>query len=267
MLKADLASGYRQFGTHPVDWRFQVYCNGPDEHYIDLACPFGKTNSSLEFCPPVTLFAKSAAVRYGEKFATVPPVLGTHVDDIFGGFKNCSSYQKAKHFRDYLCEVGAIHSIRFNQKTEKTPLPARSQVILGRRYDSCLKRVFTSEKKVMKYRLRIAAALAMELVSRKSLEKLHGCLNYVAVVEPFGRPFLAHLTMAISGEGLDEMIILSKLARLGLRIWDQILKQNKGVSIDFILNRLPRSQSNIFVDASSFWGIRGCCGEDYFMLP
>ena len=24
-IKADLASGYRQFGAHPVDWRFQVY--------------------------------------------------------------------------------------------------------------------------------------------------------------------------------------------------------------------------------------------------
>ena len=62
LIKADLSSGYRQFGTHPVDWRFQVYCNGPNEHYIDLACPFGKTNSSLEFCPPVRLFAESAAV-------------------------------------------------------------------------------------------------------------------------------------------------------------------------------------------------------------
>ena len=65
-IRADLASGYRQFGTHQVDWKFQVYCNGPNEHYIDLAYPFGKTNSSLEFCPPVQLFAKSAAARYGQ---------------------------------------------------------------------------------------------------------------------------------------------------------------------------------------------------------
>ena len=174
MLKADLASGYRQFGTHPVDWRFQVYCNGPNEHYIDLACPFGKTNSSLEFCPPVALFAKSAAIRYGEEFATIGPVLGTHVDDIFGGFKKCQSYRKAKHFRDYLCDVGAALSLNFNQNVEKNPLPARSQVILGRRYDSSLARVFTAKEKVTKYRLRIAAVLAMEIVSVKSLEKLHG---------------------------------------------------------------------------------------------
>ena len=75
-----------------MDWKFQVYNNGPDEHYIDLACPFGKTNSALEFCPPVTLFAKSVTVRYGEKFSTVPPILVTHVDDIFWGFKDCPDY-------------------------------------------------------------------------------------------------------------------------------------------------------------------------------
>ena len=68
LIKADLATGFRQFGTHPADWRFQVYCNGPYEHYIDLACPYGKTNSPLEFCPPVALFADSSSVRYGEAF-------------------------------------------------------------------------------------------------------------------------------------------------------------------------------------------------------
>ena len=104
--------------------------------------------------------------------------------------------------------MGTTLSIHFNQKIEKTPLPTRSPVILGRRYDTCLARVFTAEKKVTKYRLRIAAVLAVELVSLKSLEKLQGCLNYVAVVGPFGRPFLAHLRMAISEEGVDEMVIV-----------------------------------------------------------
>ena len=41
-IKADLKNGYRQFDTHPEDWQFQENCNDPNEHYIDLACPFGK---------------------------------------------------------------------------------------------------------------------------------------------------------------------------------------------------------------------------------
>ena len=98
-VKADLSSGFRQFGTHPKDWIYQVYCNGPREHYIDLACPFGKTNSPMEFCPPVALFAKSAAVRYAERFGGSPPNIGSYVDDIIGGFPHCPSYRKACHFR------------------------------------------------------------------------------------------------------------------------------------------------------------------------
>ena len=76
-IKGDLENGFRQFGTHPVDWRFQVYSNGPREHYIDLACPFGKTNSPLEFCPPVALLAKSLATRYAEVFKVRSPVMDT----------------------------------------------------------------------------------------------------------------------------------------------------------------------------------------------
>ena len=226
-IKADLSAGYRQFGTHPVDWPFQVYCNGRNEHYIDIACPFGKTNSSLEFCPMVTLIAKSMAVRYAQIYGGRKPTLGTHVDDIFGGFKECDDYERACHFRSFMCSVGDVLTVKFNPKPEKTPLPATRQVILGRSYDSTTKRVNTALKKVRKYRLRIASALAVNVVSTKEIEKLHGCLNYVADIEPFGRPFLAHLTMALSEAGEEDTVTLSKLTKLGLKIWDRILCRNK----------------------------------------
>ena len=107
-----------------MDWRFQVYCNGPDEHYIDLACPFGKMNSSLEFCPPVALFARSAAEHYAERFQVERPALGTHVDDIYGGFKIDVSQERALHFRQWLIETGQKLTLLFNMKPSKTPLPA-----------------------------------------------------------------------------------------------------------------------------------------------
>ena len=130
-IKADLEKGFRQFGTHPVDWRFQVYCNGMDEHYIDLACPYGKTNSPLEFCPPVHLFAESAAVRYSQMNNCQAPRLGTHVDDIFGGFPNCNSYELACDFRQYLVNNGRALTIVLNMDEQKTPMPAEKQIILG----------------------------------------------------------------------------------------------------------------------------------------
>ena len=39
---------------------------------------------------------------------------------------------------------------------------------------------------------------------------------------------------------------------------------NTGVSYDFILGNLPRTDFDIFVDASTEWGIGGCCGNQFF---
>ena len=163
--------------------------------------------------------------------------------------------------------MGTALTISFNSKPEKTQMPATIQVILGRRYNSSTKRVNTSEKKVRKYRLRIAAALVMDKIHRKDVQRLHGALNYVADVEPFGRPFLTQLTTAISGANEGNMEHVSVLAKLGLRIWDSILRRSKGSSFDFVLDRLPQSRTNIFLHASSIWGIGGWMGENYFLIP
>ena len=130
-VKADLSSGFRQFGTHPQDWRFQVYCNGYNEHYIDLACPFGKTNSPLEFCAPVALFAKSIVARYSQERGGPTRKLGSYVDDIFGGFPHCPSFLTAYDFRKYLIVKGKLRTVQFNMKAEKTPMPSEKQVLLG----------------------------------------------------------------------------------------------------------------------------------------
>ena len=49
-IKLDLKDGYRQLPVHPSEWRTQVYALDRSEHYIDLAMPFGKANSSKIFC-------------------------------------------------------------------------------------------------------------------------------------------------------------------------------------------------------------------------
>ena len=54
-----------QTARHPDDWRFQVCCNGPNENYIDLVSPFGKTNSSIKFCLPVKLKLPGTVFRMG----------------------------------------------------------------------------------------------------------------------------------------------------------------------------------------------------------
>ena len=116
------------------------------------------------------MVAKSFVTRYEEMYASGRLSIGTHVDDIFGGCKNCTSFQEAAHFRDFISTAGAALTVRFNPKPEKTPMPSKRQVILGRQYDSTTARVNASEKKDRKYRLRIAAVLALHRISSKELE-------------------------------------------------------------------------------------------------
>ena len=190
-------------------------------------------------------------MRYSQQFSVGLPIFGTYVDDIFGGLKSCEEYDQAAHLREFLCKVGSSLTIQFNPKEHKTPLPAKSQVILGRVFNSDTRRVTTAAKKRTKYRLRIAAILSTSTTTRKELEKIHGCLNYVAGVEPFGRPFLANLTTAMTGIEDGDPIVLSRVAICSLKIWEQILRRNKGITMDFILNRIPRAAHDIYVDASS----------------
>ena len=267
IIRADLEHGFRQFGTHPKDWRYQVYCNGPREHYIDLACPFGKTNSTLEFCPPVALFAKSVVARFKEHAPKAIPVLGSYVDDIFGGLEHEASYRKALAFRKYVCDTGTSLSLRFNMKVHKTPLPARRQVVLGCLYDSVDRHVRMAEKKRVKYIDSVRSHLKSSSTTLKALQKLHGYLNFAAEVAPFGRPFLANLTNAMSRAVDKDQIVVTEGMKRSLRIWLRILMANRGVSFDFVLGKLRRGTHDIFVDASTEWGIGGCYGRFYFMFP
>ena len=45
------------------------------------------------------------------------------------------------------------------------------------------------------------------------------------------------------------------------------MRRNRGSSYKFVLNELPFSQNEIFVDASSSWGIGGFLGDSYFSIP
>ena len=79
-------------------------------------------------------------------------------------------------------------------KITKTPPPSKRQIILGIEYDSVSRRIVTAKDKQKKYLRRVRAMIMGYSTTRRLLEKLHGNLNYVADIEPFGRPILAHLT-------------------------------------------------------------------------
>ena len=140
------------------------------------------------------------------------------MDDVFGGCPFCDSYEKSCHFRDYICRKGKALSIKFNEKLTKTPFPSKSQVILGCLWDSCSRRVRTSEKKKVKYLSRISDLLGKETTTVKEILRIHGNLNYAAEVAPFGRPFLAPLSNLTVDKELKDIVNICQLSKMGLRV-------------------------------------------------
>ena len=150
---------------------------------------------------------------------------------------------------------------------KKPPLPARRQIILGCLYDSIARRIKTAEKKRAKYMQRIVQVLLREKATPQEIQRLHGNLNYASVVAPFGRPFLPALLDLIKHKRPTTMVNIRRSTRLSLHIWLKILESNRGISYNFVLNKLPRARNPIFVDASTEWGIGGCCGKWFFQYP
>ena len=109
---------------------------------------------------------------------------------------------------------------------------------------------------------RITELLSKNTCVAKDIHRIHGNLNYAAQVTPFGRPFLAPLSKLVVQKNLKDTVIINDLAKRSLRIWRKILTANRGMSFDFVLGKLPRCQFDVFVDASTEWGIGGCCGPN-----
>ena len=180
--------------------------------------PFGKTNSTLEFCPPIKLFAISAASRWAELHPGLNPVLSSYVDDIYGGIPNCKLYEMSLKLRDYNCAIGAQLTLVFNKKLYKTPLPSQRQVILGCLFDSTSRRMRSAESKVKKYVTRIEELLNTTTAIADKVMSIHGNLNFAANVTPFGRTFLATLSNLTMGRSKSDMVVIGPLAQMGLRI-------------------------------------------------
>ena len=130
-------------------------------------------------------------------------------------------------FRSYIFDAGERLSIEFNMK--KSPVPARRRVILGCMYDSISRRIKTAAKKRAKYMQRIVRVLLRDKTTIPEVQRLHGNLNYAAVVAAFGRPFLAVLLDLIKHRRPTAVVNIRQSTRLSLRIWLKILESNLGI--------------------------------------
>ena len=154
--------------------------------------PFGKANSSKIFCRWASLWFKSCITNFNKTYKA-QAVLGSYVDDAFGGDK---SYSTAQALIQYITSSGERYGTLVN--VSKTRGPAISMVILGLLYRSDLKICALAPKKVKKYSEQITRQLKLRWVTSKDLERMVGRLEFAAWVEPFGRPLLTFLSAYIT---------------------------------------------------------------------
>ena len=259
-VKLDLKDGYRQLAVHPSEWRTQVYALGPEKHYIDIAMPFGKSNSSKLFCRWASLWFESCVARFN-RIHSATAVLGSYVDDAFGG---ADTRKTAKKLIEYITDTGSNLLTLVN--TAKTEGPSPSLVILGLHYCSRSKVCRLDPAKVTKYAVRISELLAAGLASSKDLERIVGNLQFASWVEPFGRPLLSFIAMNITPDDPGRVVSLSPMIRVAMRVWLLLLHRNRGLPFGYILDALPREHRRIYVDAASTGGIGGYAAHTYFLV-
>ena len=91
----------------------------PAEHYIDIAMPFGKANSSKLFCRWASLWLKSCIPRFNQQFTTTD-TLGSYVDVAFGG---ATSRAVATRRIDYTSVAGNSMATLINTRKTEGPAP------------------------------------------------------------------------------------------------------------------------------------------------
>ena len=68
-----------------------------------------------------------------------------------------------------------------------------------------------------------------------------GYLVYAAWVEPFVRPFFSALSSAIVRNEPNRVITRSKYMSMAINVSILILEANRGISFQYILNKMPRA--------------------------
>ena len=134
-------------------------------------------------------------------------------------------------------------------------------------YDAVAKRCSLPPQKMEKYICRINAVLKAKTTSSKDFEKLVGNLVWASYVEPWGRPFISAISCHITRTAPLAHHQLGRYTRVALIVWKHILRAGAGISYQWILGSLPEPRDAWFVDASTSWGIGGCTGGTYFMIP
>ena len=103
--------------------------------------------------------------------------------------------------------------------------------------------VLLPPKKQVKYRDTLKLILHHGKATSKELERLVGYLVWASYTEPFGRPFISAISGKITRSNPKENVDIHGYIKWALCIWLAIIDRNRGISCDYVLNRLSRSET------------------------
>ena len=166
------------------------------------------------------------------------------MDDIFGG---ASTKEQARELKNQIIKTGLLTTAVAN--LEKCHGPSQLLTILGTLFDAQKQRVSLPSKKQKKYCRAIRKILNNGQATSKEVEQLVGYLVWASYTEPFGRPFISAISDKISRRAPQEIVYIDGYLKWALFIWLSIIEKNAGICFKYVLNDLPHSQNDWFVDA------------------
>ena len=258
MAKVDIEAAYRHVPIDPYDWDKLAFCWPTDSltHlYFDGYLQFGLKNACEVFNRIGRAIVRMMA-RRGFKCIVV------YVDDFL---IICPTQAMAWYaywaLRLLLSKLG----FQVNMRKHKCIPPCQVIEFLGITLDSIAMQARLSHIKLTATALLIEDTLQHASITRRSLDKLNGKLNWVCKVVYGGRTFLRRLIDAQwSVHRPHHHIRLSSQLRLDLAWWQQFLPQFNGQT-ELIATK-PLAVDDFSTDASSSYGYGGFLLGGYFSL-
>lgn len=261
---ADLKDAYLQLKVHPRD-RHLMAVSWDKKFYAFLVLMLGLSTAPRIF----TIFA-DCIMRI--IIAHQPSIFDEngkrgifhYLDDFFGG--HSSRRGARRQFRE-TCET--LDSLNVPFKPSKAIAPARSQVILGIRYDLPSQQLSMPSEKAERYIALCAELLLEELVyvTKARLRSLSGKLRYAATALFGGQAFVRAMETARPIENLPgpPTVKMSAAIRNEAKFWVAALPQlTSGIPFDWVTRSHSELGGRVCTDASSLFGLGAVCSNGQF---
>ncbi|CDO75102.1 hypothetical protein BN946_scf185010.g27 [Trametes cinnabarina] len=258
----DIDAAFRRIPIYPAHKAYLVIQCEDGQFYIDHVCPFGvSSGTGLQGAVMDPFVALLDARGWGPNRKWVDNLLN-------GRYPSGGSAEEGwtyTHSVNDIFRLAGVIGVPLHQD-KWTPHASRAEYA-GFLWNVDDKTVSLSEKKRSKYLHRVVEAIQVSRggsarLDLKTVQKLNGTLSHCAFVYPQGRTFLSGLyAFAASFRNEFAPRYPPKSVISDLSWWRDLLSQPSAKRT--LLPRMPLADMDLWVDASSSWGIGLVMGDTW----